>query len=103
MDYSILLLEDAENDLDEAFIWYENQRIGLGEEFIKYVEIAFDFIKKHPKASERKEINVHRSIMDKFPYGIYYKMDQEHSQIQIIGILHFKRTPNLWKKRLKKQ
>jgi len=29
MEYTILVIEEAENELDESFIWYETQKIGL--------------------------------------------------------------------------
>ena len=40
--------------------------------------------------------------MNKFPFGIYYTIEKEVNQIQIIAILHFKRNPKIWRKRLKK-
>lgn len=100
MEYKILYLEEAETDIDESYIWYETQRIGLGNEFIQHLEIAFDFIKKYPEASENKKKNIFRFIMNKFPFGIYYKVEKEQNQIQVIAILHFKRKSNIWRRRL---
>lgn len=34
MGYQVLVLEEAEQDIDESFVWYESQRKGLGHEFI---------------------------------------------------------------------
>jgi hypothetical protein len=51
MEYVVLLLDEAENELDEAFIWYESQKIGLGIEFVDSLNKAFEFLKsilKHP-------------------------------------------------------
>ena len=102
MSYKISLLEEAENELDESFIWYETQKIGLGDEFISHIEKSFEFIKNNPQASQKKRKNVYRHVMKRFPFGIYYSIDQKQSQIQILGILHFKRKPNVWRKRLKR-
>ena len=44
MNSKVILLEEAESELDEAFIWYETQKIGLGEEFIRHIEKSFKFI-----------------------------------------------------------
>lgn len=68
MEYALLLLEEAENELDESFIWYEIQRIGLGDEFINYINAAFKFIKNHPEASEKKNKYIYRHVISKFPY-----------------------------------
>ena len=102
MNYRIFLLEEAENELDESFIWYETQKIGLGAEFISHIEKSFEFIKNNPHASQKKRKNVYRHVMKKFPFGIYYSIDQKQIQIKIIGILHFKRKPTVWRKRLKR-
>lgn len=33
MPYSVLLKPGAEADTEQAYSWYEEQRLGLGEEF----------------------------------------------------------------------
>ena len=71
ISFEITVLDDAEVDLDESFLWYESQSRGLGEKFIYFVNKAFEFISGHPNASEIKQKSVHRFVMDKFPYGIY--------------------------------
>lgn len=72
MDYVILLEEQAENDLDEAFSWYEKQQPGLGLKFIQTLEKAYRFISQYPKASNQQYRQVYRHVMRRFPYGIYY-------------------------------
>ena len=39
MPYDVLILDDAENDIDEAFIWYESKQIGLGIDFISDLKL----------------------------------------------------------------
>jgi len=34
MPYDVLILDDAENDIDEAFPWYGSKQIGLGIDFL---------------------------------------------------------------------
>jgi plasmid stabilization system protein ParE len=102
MEYVVLLLDEAENELDEAFIWYESQKIGLGIEFVDSLNKAFEFLKKHPEASAKKKKSVYRYVMSRFPFGIYYILDKKLFQVQVIAILHFKRKPGIWRKRLKK-
>jgi toxin ParE1/3/4 len=101
MAFTIILIEEAENELDESFIWYESQKIGLGLEFVNHIEKAFEFIKNNPKLSAKKTKNVYRFVMKKFPFGIYYTIDITLSQIHVIGILHFRRKPSIWKKRIR--
>jgi len=99
-EFELLLMDEAESDLDEAFIWYELQKPGLGSEFITDVEKVFLFIIQNPMASEKIYPRTHRQVVKRFPYSIYFRLENEIFQIQVIGILHHKRNPKIWKDRL---
>jgi plasmid stabilization system protein ParE len=38
----------AAADIDDAFLWYEDQRPGLGQEFLAAAQAVIDAIAKHP-------------------------------------------------------
>lgn len=48
MMYQLVIEPDAEDDLSEAYRWYENQRPGLGDEFIACVAAGLDRICETP-------------------------------------------------------
>jgi len=98
--FELVLMDEAESDLDEAFIWSELQKPGLGIEFITDVEKVFLFIIKNPMASEKLYQKTHRQVVKRFPYSIYYRINDDLLQIQVIGILHHKRNPKTLKDRL---
>ena len=100
MRFELVLLAEAETDLDDAFIWYELQKPGLGIEFITDVEKVFLFIAQNPMASEKLYRKIHRQVVKRFPYSIYYSINNTLSQIQVVGVLHHKRNPKTWKDRL---
>ena len=78
MSFKVLVSNDAENDLDEAFLWYESQMEGLGEKFIHNIDKGFEFIRSHPKASSIVFPNaIKRHIIKNFPFGIYYIIDEK--------------------------
>lgn len=95
MEYKVCLIKQAEFDIDNAFFWYETQQPKLGEKFIRYIDKGFQFIAKYPKASQQRIKSVRCHIISKFPFGIYYKIDELNKEIQIIAVLHFKRNPKL--------
>ena len=95
----IMLLDAAETDLDDAFIWYELNKPGLGINFIFEVEKSFKHILMYPQASGKQYKNTFRFVMKRFPYSIYYILNLATSQIQILGILHHKQDPKTLKKR----
>ncbi len=49
MTYRLVLQPEAEADLSEAYRWYEDQRPGLGGEFIESVEAVFERIRQTPE------------------------------------------------------
>jgi len=100
MTYKISILADAEKDLDKAYIWYELQQLNLGIRFYTIVEESIKFITNNPLCSQEIYKETRRYVIKKFPYGIYYKINSERNEIQIIGILHFKRRTSILKKRI---
>jgi len=98
--YELMIIREAETDLDEAFLWYELRKPGLGQRFILEAESAFDYIIRNPLSSEKVYFDVHRQILRVFPFSVYYWLEPKLFQIQVIGILHHKRDSKTWKKRL---
>ena len=39
MKYKVIIRFEAENDLKEVFLWYEDKRLGLGYDFLLQVDI----------------------------------------------------------------
>ena len=83
--------EIAEIEFRNAYVWYENQRLGLGLEFENCVEAAIDQLLKFPKFGGLITEETRRILVRRFPYGIFYKINGE--LIEIIGIRHFRQKP----------
>ncbi len=98
MNYRIIVRPEAENDLKEAYSWYEEKRSGLGDEFLLNVEAGLNFIGRNPliHATEYKEARKH--LIKRFPYKIIYLTLEE--AIIVIAVIHGKRKPNLTAKRI---
>jgi plasmid stabilization system protein ParE len=90
MAFEVFLSSKASLELDEAIVWYENQRSGLGNRFLKNVEKCFNRLEENPdiyaidKAPYRK-IKVYR-----FPFNIYFQIEER--QIWVVSIWHQKRN-----------
>jgi hypothetical protein len=67
MAVRLLLTLEADQDIAEAYIWYESQRIGLGEEFLRSVEAALDIIRRLPKLRAPVHRNYRRALLRRFP------------------------------------
>jgi hypothetical protein len=49
MKYKVIVVPEAEDDLREAFSWYEDKRTGLGYDFLLQVDAGINFINRNPE------------------------------------------------------
>jgi plasmid stabilization system protein ParE len=90
----------AELDVLEAREWYEEQRVGLGDEFV--VEFDATLAEVCSKPANHKEVSpgYRRATTKRFPYLVVFRFDEE--QVVVIGGYHSSRSPRRWKERIKK-
>ena len=98
MAYSLSIRKEAEADIAEAFQYYENCGDSLGSEFILCIDESFSRIKKNPKQYKTIYKNVHRALVRRFPFGVYYVL--KPNQIIIIGVVHARKSPKHWRARV---
>ncbi len=49
MAAELIIAPEAERDIEEAYDWYEGQRVGLGEEFLGCVDASIEGICRWPQ------------------------------------------------------
>lgn len=81
-------------DLAGAYGWYEDQRAGLGEEFLAAVDTTFDAIERIPEMFRRVHGEVRRANVSRFPYAVFYRIDPK--SVVVLTVLHTARDPKLW-------
>ena len=64
-----VLLPAAKRDVKKAYEWYEEQKAGLGEIFLKRVEECVKAIGRSPKAFQLIAVDTRRAVVKQFPYG----------------------------------
>lgn len=101
MKFNVIFLSEAESDIDKAYIWYESKQLDLGYSFYKKIEEAVNYISNNPFVCEEVYKGIRRFVIKKFPYGLYFKINLESKDIQIIGVIHFKRSTRVIKSRKK--
>jgi len=69
----------------------------LGDDFLLCLEEAFSKIKRSPEAYPVIYKDVHRILIRRFPYGIFYLIEQD--KIVIVAVFHCMRDPKRWKLR----
>ena len=98
MTLAVYLRPDAEKDILEAAIWYEEQRIGLGNQFLNETLAVFSSIAETPLQYLLVYRNTRRVLIHRFPFGIYYRITK--NRIVVLAVMHGSRNPQRWKKRL---
>jgi len=98
MNPVVYLRPEAEQDIEDAAIWYDSQKKGLGSNFLDNILEAISLIAENPKLFPVLLDNTHRVIIKRFPFAVYYLL--EKNRIIIIAVLHGSRHPNRWKERI---
>ncbi len=84
------LIEEAAQDLDDAADFYDRQEKGLGDRF--HSTLLAEMRRLAPIAgSHRKRHGFHCYLSETFPYGVYYRVNDE--VVAIYAILDLRRNP----------
>ena len=97
MNRSFEIRAPAQKDIATAWSWYAQRGRGLGERFLRALEECFSRIQHGPESHARVHPRVRRALLRHFPYGVFYCVE-EH-RISVIGCLHVRRQPSLWRSR----
>ena len=82
----------AKDDLEIAFAWYEDQRRGLGFEFLDCLEAAIETIIQMPKLYPEQYDNFRRTLVRRFPFSIFYTI--ESKEIVVHSIFDNRQDPS---------
>lgn len=83
----IIIRPKAEEDIRNAFNWYNKQKSGLGYRFLDEVESVLNSIEDNPLSWPILYRNtIRRQLLKRFPYSLYYVVDTE--VIYVVAVLH---------------
>ena len=94
---AVLFPAAAEADVAEAYVWYERQRRGLGDEFRVELRATLERIAGGPEAFQVVHRGTRRAPMRKFPYSVFYRVYPE--SIIVVACMHGRRSPTRWRSR----
>lgn len=101
MNYSILSV--AELEAVEAAIWYDEQRRGLGDEFLDELQEAFVRVQSTPESFAPLECYlghhaIRRCLLKRFPYVVIFRCRPQ--EVLVIAVSHVRRRPLYWLDRI---
>ncbi|MBA3985074.1 MAG: type II toxin-antitoxin system RelE/ParE family toxin [Flavobacteriales bacterium] len=74
MIYVLDIKEDANIEIVEAFIYYDERRTGLGDEFLEHFDIYFERITANPKHLPQNRKPYREAFLKRFPYLVIYEV-----------------------------
>ncbi len=97
MTLEVRLRPEAELDLADAATWYEEQRKGLGHEFLDEILASLSSISNAPLMFPVLHRETRRALIRRFPFAVYFRI--EPTAIVVLAVMHGSRDPRHWKKR----
>ncbi len=94
MKFEIEFHKLAMKEYVDAYNWYEDKRIGLGEKFIVEVRKQLEVVADKPYQFSIKRKSYREARVGIFPYNIVYQIIKTDGLIYVAAIYHGKRNPN---------
>jgi plasmid stabilization system protein ParE len=100
MAAELIIAAEVEQDIREAYVWYEERRAGLGEEFLSCVEACVQRVCRSPEIHAIVHENYRRALVRRFPYAVFYEFDLDLNIVTVYCVFHTARDPAKWRIRL---
>jgi toxin ParE1/3/4 len=97
----LIVRSTANIDIVAAAEYYEDRRVGLGNDFFGEVEATFHLLQRHPRLGQPLARNraLRRFQLKRFPYQVIYLLS--HKTIIIRAVTHQNRHPDTWWDRIR--
>jgi len=94
----IRFLAFAEQEVDDAVAWYDQQGNDLSRGFLDDLDRAVRLANSYPLLAPQIEPEIRRLLFVRFPYSLIYGIDKE--TLVIIAVAQQQRKPRYWADRL---
>jgi plasmid stabilization system protein ParE len=91
MKYKLIIKEEAVIEIEDAFIWYEKEKVGLGQEFVAALEEDYEKIIASPFLYQIGYKDFRIAVMQRFPYKIVYRIEED--AVVVYAVFHTSRNP----------
>ena len=89
--YSLLIKPRAILMTKDAYEQYEEQKPGLGEEFLEELDVIYRKIESHPEYFGKVKKNFRRAALKRFPFVIVYEIFK--TEVVVFAVFHTRRNP----------
>ena len=90
----LVLEPEAEQDLTDALVWYDEHAPGLGSAFLDEVGEVFEAVERAPQHFHFERGDVRKALVARFPYVVLFV--EEGDLVSVIAVFHTSRDPTIW-------
>ena len=91
--FQLILHPTAQKEYEEAMIWYEQQKPGLGKRFEIAVDAIIKKIQTNPELFGYSRKPFREASVILFPYAIVFKINKSNQTVYIAAVYHTSRNP----------
>lgn len=97
MTLAVVFRRTARREFDEAVLWYEERRPGLGARFVSEIDAAVRLAAENPQRFPIMHRDVRCVRARRFPYSVFFRV--ESRRIVVVSVFHARRDPSVWQQR----
>ncbi len=94
MTFAVIFKPLAQLEVDEAYEWYQQEHIRMGDAFLEQLERTSSFLRDNPDLYPKVQDDLHRANLNQFPYSLFYVIDGD--TVNILSCFHQHRDPHHW-------
>jgi plasmid stabilization system protein ParE len=98
MSRPLVVLDCAQEDLNEAVEWYDGQVPGLGDSLRLSVETTIDAVECFPESYQIDFGSTRRALTHRFPFAVYYRLRAQ--MVEVVAIFDCRLDPAEIRRRL---
>jgi plasmid stabilization system protein ParE len=98
MSVPVVYLPEAEDDIATAYDAYEQQVVGLGDQFLEALRETVDRIQDNPQLYGVFRRDLRAAPLRRFPYVVYYR--DRGSDVLVVAVQHARRSFRSWRGRI---
>lgn len=95
---NLILLLQADSDIQSAFDRYEEIQSGRGEVFLRQLDIALGFLRRNPQIGRVYGGRYRRLLIRGFPYGVFYQ--SQATRIVVAAVIDLRQDPATIRRKL---
>ena len=98
--YTVFLTLLAEQERNDIVEWYAQNNLMVARRWFDEFDQLLERLANNPFLYSEHLLFIRKARMNKFPYHVFYAIDESNFRIEIIGIQHTSRDTDIIRRRI---